>query len=67
MSFFQNEEWQQFQADLLTTVRVANDFKTEANEEMKKLLIENKNLRDKTRIQEAQLEKLKGLLNTPSN
>ena len=41
------------------TVRVANDFKTEAQQELEKLVMENKALRDKLRSVEAQLEKLK--------
>lgn len=43
-------EWEQFQNDLLTTVRVANDFKMEAHTELKRILIEKRAL-------EAQLEK----------
>jgi hypothetical protein len=42
------------------TVRVANDFKTEAQQELEKLVLENKNLRDKLRGLEAQVDKLKG-------
>ena len=42
------------------TVRVANDFKTEAQQEKEKLIQENKSLRDKVRSLEAQIEKLKG-------
>jgi len=53
-------EWDQFQSDLLMTVRVANDFKTEAQQEKEKLVLENKSLRDKLRSLEAQFEKLKG-------
>lgn len=43
------------------TVRVANDFKTEAQHELEKLVLENKTLRDKVRSLESQLEKLKGM------
>jgi cell division protein FtsB len=53
-------EWDQFQSDLLMTVRVANDFKTEAQQELEKLVLENKSLRDKLRGLEAQIDKLKG-------
>lgn len=53
-----NAEWEQFQNDLLMTVRVANDFKTEAQSELERVLMENKTLRDKLRLLEAQLEKL---------
>lgn len=55
----ENDEWQQFQNDLLMTVRVANDFKTEAQQELQNLLIENKTQRDKVRSLEQQLDKLK--------
>lgn len=43
------------------TVRVANDFKTEAQHELEKLVLENKTLRDKNRSLESQVEKLKGM------
>jgi cell division protein FtsB len=56
----QCSEWGQFQSDLLMTVRVANDFKTEAQQELEKLVLENKSLRDKLRNLEAQAEKLRG-------
>ncbi|XP_067014859.2 cytospin-A isoform X2 [Anabrus simplex] len=55
----ENDEWEKFQSDLLMTVRVANDFKTEAQEEQQKLVLENKSLRDRVRLLEGQLEKLK--------
>ncbi|XP_057341602.1 cytospin-A isoform X1 [Microplitis mediator] len=62
-----NAEWEQFQNDLLMTVRVANDFKTEAQSELERVLMENKTLRDKLRSLEAQLEKLSNVnpKNTP--
>lgn len=41
------------------TVRVANDFKTEAQQELQNLVMENKAQRDKVRALETQLEKLK--------
>ncbi|XP_047739662.1 cytospin-A isoform X3 [Hyalella azteca] len=37
----QVEEWEQFQCDLLTTVRVANDFKTEVQAHLEKVQHEN--------------------------
>ncbi|KAF2356663.1 Calponin domain [Trinorchestia longiramus] len=37
----QVEEWEQFQCDLLTTVRVANDFKTEVQSQLDKVQQEN--------------------------
>lgn len=42
----QQEEWQQFQKDLLTTVRVANDFKLETLANMEKVMEENRALRE---------------------
>ncbi|XP_076166952.1 uncharacterized protein LOC143146525 isoform X2 [Ptiloglossa arizonensis] len=51
-------EWEQFQTDLLMTVRVANDFKTEAQSELERVVMENKVQRDKLRALEAQLDKL---------
>jgi cell division protein FtsB len=56
----QSKEWGQFQLDLLTTVCVANDLKTEAQDELEKQVLENKSLRDKMRNLEAQMDKLKG-------
>lgn len=57
--FSQNAEWEQFQNDLLMTVRVANDFKTEAQQELQNLVLENKAQRDKVRALESQIEKIK--------
>ena len=54
----ESDEWQQFQNDLLMTVRVANDFKTEAQSELERVVLENKTQRDKLRSLEAQLDKL---------
>lgn len=56
--FSQNEEWDQFQSDLLMTVRVANDFKTEAQHAHEQLALDNKSLREKIRNLEQQIEKL---------
>lgn len=53
------QEWQRFQADLLTTVRVANDFKTEAQQDVERLAVENKQLKDKVESLESEYEKLK--------
>ncbi|KAK9874469.1 hypothetical protein WA026_002817 [Henosepilachna vigintioctopunctata] len=55
----ENEEWEKFQNDLLTSVRVANDFKTEAQQDLQKMIMENKEHRDKVRQLEDQLDKLK--------
>lgn len=54
----ENEEWEQFQSDLLMTVRVANDFKTEAQHAHEQLALDNKSLREKIRGLELQIEKL---------
>lgn len=40
------------------TVRVANDFKTEAQLAHEQLAVDNKNLREKIRTLEQQIEKL---------
>lgn len=53
----ENEEWEQFQQDLLVSVRVANDFKTEAQLAHEQLALDNKLLRDKIRGMETQIEK----------
>lgn len=55
---FENEEWKQFQSDLLMTVRVANDFKTEAQMAHEQLVIDNKVQRDRIRQLEAENLKL---------
>ncbi|XP_037822637.1 cytospin-A-like isoform X1 [Lucilia sericata] len=52
------EEWQQFQSDLLMTVRVANDFKTEALSAREQLVLDNKTQKEKIRMLEQQIEKL---------
>ncbi|XP_053680485.1 cytospin-A [Anopheles nili] len=52
------DEWQHFQSDLLMTVRVANDFKTEAQNAREKLALDNKALREKVRVLEQQMDQL---------
>lgn len=42
------------------TVRVANDFKTEAQRELERLVSENKSARDRIRMLEDQIHSLKG-------
>ncbi|CAG9559011.1 unnamed protein product [Danaus chrysippus] len=54
-------EWKQYQSDLLMTVRVANDFKTEAQREVERLVSENKIARDRIRLLEDQIHSLKGV------
>ncbi|XP_046838170.1 uncharacterized protein LOC124432894 isoform X5 [Vespa crabro] len=63
----ESAEWEQFQTDLLMTVRVANDFKTEAQSELERVVLENKAQRDKLRTLEAQLDKLNKGNTTVSN
>ncbi|KAK2584412.1 hypothetical protein KPH14_006794 [Odynerus spinipes] len=63
----ESAEWEQFQTDLLMTVRVANDFKTEAQSELERVVLENKTQRDKLRTLEAQLDKLNKGSTTVSN
>lgn len=55
---FENEEWKQFQSDLLMTVRVANDFKTEAQMAHEQLVIDNKTQRERIRALEQENMKL---------
>ncbi|KAJ8711180.1 hypothetical protein PYW07_008422 [Mythimna separata] len=54
-------EWKQFQSDLLMTVRVANDFKTEAQRELERLVSENKVARDRIRLLEDQMHSIKAI------
>uniref|UniRef100_A0A1A9UUB4 Calponin-homology (CH) domain-containing protein n=1 Tax=Glossina austeni TaxID=7395 RepID=A0A1A9UUB4_GLOAU len=56
------EEWQQFQSDLLMTVRVANDFKTEALTAREQLILDNKTQKEK--IQQQQNETQQSVLST---
>lgn len=49
---FENEEWKQFQSDLLMTVRVANDFKTEAQMAHEQLVVDNKTQKERIRFLE---------------
>ncbi|XP_037781397.1 cytospin-A-like isoform X6 [Penaeus monodon] len=57
----QVEEWEQFQSDLLMTVRVANDFKTEAQHDLERLTQENTVLRDRLKQLGQDLEKAKAV------
>lgn len=57
----QVEEWEQFQNDLLVTVRVANDFKTEAQHDLERLSQENTTLKDRLRQLGHDLEKARAL------
>ncbi|XP_055644182.1 cytospin-A isoform X7 [Toxorhynchites rutilus septentrionalis] len=60
----ESEEWERFQSDLLMTVRVANDFKTEAHNAREQLALDNKALRERIRLMEQQIEKLNKLVVT---
>lgn len=55
----EHEEWQLFKCDLLTTVRVANEFKTEAQETVERILLKNKKLSERIPQLEAEVAKLK--------
>lgn len=56
----QVEEWEQFQNDLLTTVKVANDFKTEVQHDLQKLEQENLLLKERNKQLSIDLDKAKG-------
>ena len=53
------EEWKQFQSDLLMTVRVANDFQTEAQQNLEDKSNETEELRERIRRVENENERLK--------
>ena len=53
------EEWKQFQCDLLMTVRVANDFQTEAQQNLEDKSNESEELRERIRLVENENERLK--------
>lgn len=53
------EEWRQFQADLLMTVRVANDFQTEAQSNLEQTSEEMNELRDRIKQLESENDRLK--------
>nr|CAD7261893.1 unnamed protein product [Timema shepardi] len=55
----ENADWIQFQTDLLTTVRVANDFKTEVQQELERINTENKFLKLRVNELESEVDKLK--------
>lgn len=55
----QRKDWHQFKEDLLTTVRVANDYKEIVEKDMEQIILENKRVREKVKTLEAQLDKLK--------
>ena len=53
------EEWKQFQADLLMTVRVANDFQTEAQTNLEQISTETAELKEKIKLIENENDRLK--------
>jgi len=53
------EEWKQFQADLLMTVRVANDFQTEAQTNLEQISTETAELKEKVKLLENENDRLK--------
>lgn len=55
----QEKEWKVFQDDLLTTVRVANEFKTEAQETVERMMLKNKKLSAKITQLESDVAKAK--------
>lgn len=60
---FENEEWKQFQSDLLMTVRVANDFKTEAQMAHEQLVVDNKTQKERIRfLEQENLRLSKGIV-----
>ena len=61
-------EWKAFQQDLLTTVKVANDLKIEAQESVERLTVKNKKLNERIPILEAEINRLQEqLLNGPAS
>lgn len=55
-------EWRSFQEDLLTAVKVANDLKMEAQENVERLTVKNKKLNERIPILEAQICRLQDQL-----
>lgn len=58
--FLQHAEWEQFQTDLLMTVRVANNFKVEAQEQIEQLKVENEGLKNYVMDLECKVNQMKG-------
>lgn len=53
------EEWRQFQADLQMAVVIANNIKSEAQEDMEQIISEKQALREETRQQSREITRLK--------
>ena len=60
-------EWKAFQQDLLTTVKVANDLKIEAQENVERLTVKNKKLNERIPILEAEIDRLRRQLSSSSS
>ncbi|KAI1293798.1 Cytospin-A [Halotydeus destructor] len=60
-----DREWKSFQTDLLTAVRVANDFKTETQENLEKVTLKNKKLTEKLFELESEILRLKKVQHKP--
>ena len=60
-------EWKAFQQDLLTTVKVANDLKIEAQENVERLTVKNKKLNERIPILEAEIDRLRKQLSSSSS
>ncbi|XP_065581983.1 cytospin-A-like [Artemia franciscana] len=63
----QTSEWRQFQRDLLTTVRVANDFKVDAQLDLERTVHENQGLRDRLLSLQAELDKARAQIRRPQS
>ncbi|XP_029653050.1 cytospin-A isoform X1 [Octopus sinensis] len=60
----ESEEWKQFQKDLQVAVVIANDFRTETQEDMERLVCENASMREKLKSLQSQLSKAKDELDS---
>ena len=58
----EQEEWRQFQSDLQVAVVVANEIKTEAQEEQEKLVLDYSSMKERTATLEAECEMLRAEL-----
>ena len=52
----EQEDWKQFQHDLQRAVVIANEFKTEAQEEMDRIIADNQLMQDKIAVLQKELE-----------
>ncbi|XP_026470332.1 cytospin-A-like isoform X3 [Ctenocephalides felis] len=63
----EHAEWEQFQTDLLMTVRVANNFKVEAQEQIEQLKVENEGLKNYVMDLECKVNQMKDAPSAISN